>query len=422
MRSWQVTTVRPGRDQGGLDGVEDAARRQPSRGALADRRRPGVGEPVQRPARPRHPADREARRRPLAAAHQEGGALVRRPRRQGRRSSPGRRCRCPGPRVRPTSGVASSRAGAGIRPGSLLRRRTRLSFPRVNAETTVQFWLVALELLALLALPRLPDRPPRRGGGPAARLVVPAPLVGLSVVYLLSWCWLRATGTRARRRRARHRGRRRRWRGSRCAVDLGRRRPPSARSPAPPSCPSSRVVAVAVLFTFHFSSVFRLDHLSSAAGSNIDVAAYSLVAGHLVDDGLSGPGNIYGYDLSERAEDDAFGATALVAIGGRRERPRDLGGRHRRPLRGHRRARALAGRAHPAALARRRAGRRGRGARWAWRTSSSSTSRCSSSSSQILAVALLGGAPGGAAGGARRELVAGGRRERRRRRRWPARR
>jgi hypothetical protein len=181
----------------------------------------------------------------------------------------------------------------------------------VNAETTVQFWLVALELLALLGFMGYPVvHLARRWSGRA--LAVPAPVIGLAVIYLLSWWWLRATdagldigvpvivavGAVA-------------W--IPVAIDLARRRPALHEVARPAVVPVVTVVAVAVLFAFHFSSVFRLDHLSSAAGSNGDVAAYSLVAGHLEGEGLSGPGNIEGYDLSERAEEDAFGATALVA-------------------------------------------------------------------------------------------------------------
>jgi hypothetical protein len=181
----------------------------------------------------------------------------------------------------------------------------------VDPETTLRFWLVAIELLALLALLGYPiARLAARWSGGA--LVLPAPLLGLPVAYLLSWWWVRATGL---------------------GLDAGvpvmagvaalawlpilyglGRRPPAIRDLGRRAIvPLVTFLAVAVLFTVHFSSVFRLDHLSSAAGSNIDVAAYSLVAGHLVEEGLSGPGNIYAYDLSERAEGDAFGATALVA-------------------------------------------------------------------------------------------------------------
>ena len=101
----------PGRDQGGLDGVEDAARREPPRGALADRRRPGVGEAVQGPPRPRHRGG--SRSPPAPAGRGAPGARGARPPAAppGRRSSPARRCRCPGPRVRPTA--ASRRAGPG---------------------------------------------------------------------------------------------------------------------------------------------------------------------------------------------------------------------------------------------------------------------------------------------------------------------
>jgi hypothetical protein len=181
----------------------------------------------------------------------------------------------------------------------------------VNAETTLHFWLVAVELMALLGFLGYPVVHLVRRWS-ARALIVPAPVIGFAVVYLTSWWWLRGTGL-----------------GLDVgvpvilalgvvawipvAVDLARR-PPDLREVARAAVvPLVTVVAVAVLFTFHFSSVFRLDHLSSAAGSNIDVAAYSLVAGHLVDDGLSGPGNIVGYDLSDRAEEDAFGATSLVA-------------------------------------------------------------------------------------------------------------
>jgi hypothetical protein len=181
----------------------------------------------------------------------------------------------------------------------------------VNAETTVQFWLVALELLALLGFLGYPVvHLARRWSGRA--LAAPAPVIGIAVVYLLSWWWLRATGTGldvgvpvivAVGAVA--------W--IPVAVDLARRRPAPREVARAAVVPVVTAVAVGVLFTFHFSSVFRLDHLSSAAGSNIDVAAYSLVAGHLVDEGLSGPGNIAGYNLSQRAEDDAVGATTLVA-------------------------------------------------------------------------------------------------------------
>lgn len=181
----------------------------------------------------------------------------------------------------------------------------------MNPETTLRFWLVAVELIALLALFGHPiARLAGRWSGGA--LALPASLLGLPVVYLLSWWWVRATGL---------------------GLDAGvpvmvgvaviawlpilygaGRRPPAIRELGRRAIvPLVTFLAVAVLFTVHFSSVFRLDHLSSAAGSNIDVAAYSLVAGHLVEEGLSGPGNVYEYDLSERAEDDAFGATALVA-------------------------------------------------------------------------------------------------------------
>lgn len=181
----------------------------------------------------------------------------------------------------------------------------------MNAETTLQFWLVAVELLVLLAFVGYPIAHLARRWSDGA-LAVPVPVLGLAALALLSWWWVRASGTGlevgvpvivALAALA--------W--VPVVIDLRRRRPSLRAVARAMVVPVVTVVAVAILFTFHFSSVFRLDHLSSAAGSNIDVAAYSLVAGHLVDEGLSGTGNIEGYDLSERAEEDAFGATSLVA-------------------------------------------------------------------------------------------------------------
>jgi hypothetical protein len=187
----------------------------------------------------------------------------------------------------------------------------RLSFPRVNVETTLEFWLVALELLALLGFVGYPLVHLARRWTDGA-VVASAPVIGLALAALLSWWWVRATdaglavGVSVIAALAGVA-----W--IPVVVDLVRRRPDLRDLARAAAVPVVTVVAVGVLFTFHFSSVFRLDHLSSAAGSNVDVAAYSLVAGHLVDEGLSGPGNIDGYDLSARAEGDAFGATSLVA-------------------------------------------------------------------------------------------------------------
>jgi hypothetical protein len=181
----------------------------------------------------------------------------------------------------------------------------------VNAATTLEFWVVAVELLALLAFVGYPiGHLARRWSGGA--LAVPAPVLGIAAVALLSWWWVRATGLGLEVGVPAIAGvAALAW--VPVAVDLRRRRPSLRAVAERMAVPVVTLVAVAILFSFHFSSAFRLDHLSSAAGSNIDVAAYSLVAGHLVGEGLSGTGNIEGYDLSKRAEEDAFGATALVA-------------------------------------------------------------------------------------------------------------